>query len=83
MAHGAEMCGQILYYHPFVSKAEAGGDGGAGRLVRPEPTSGEDRDNDLYNVFFNVTKIPTEGVEQDMVEGAAHALAGASQFIVN
>ena len=27
VAHGAEMCGQILYYHPFVSKA--GGDGGA------------------------------------------------------
>ena len=83
MAHGAEMCGQILYYHPFASKAEAGGDGGAGRLVRPEPTSGEDRDNDLYNVFFNQTDILTEGVEQDMVEGAAHALAGASQFIVN
>ena len=83
VAHGAEMCGQILYYHPFASKAEAGGDGGAGRLVRPEPTSGEDRDNDLYNVFFNQTDILTEGVERDMVEGAAHALAGASQFIVN
>ena len=61
VAHGAEMCGQIVYYHPFVAEA----DPERNALIRPEPGDTEVKDNDLYNVFFNDTDIDEEGTEGD------------------
>lgn len=55
VGHGQEMCGQLIYYHPFVAVA-----GPDGRMMRPQPRDepGNDhRDNDLYNIFFNTTDI--------------------------
>ena len=61
VAHGAEMCGQIVYYHPFVAEVDAG----RNALIRPEPGDTEVKDNDLYNVFFNDTDIDEDGTEGD------------------
>ena len=61
VAHGAEMCGQIVYYHPFVADT----DPERNALIRPEPGDTEVKDNDLYNVFFNDTDIDEECTEGD------------------
>ena len=64
---GEEMCGQLVYYHPFVARegrrgpgpGPGPGPGGGAGLARPEPgdePNERDRDNDLYNVLFNVTE---------------------------
>jgi hypothetical protein len=62
---GEEMCGQLVYYHPFVARegrrgpGPGPGPGGVAGLARPEPgdePNERDRDNDLYNVLFNVTE---------------------------
>lgn len=66
VGHGEEMCGQLVYYHPFV--ATSAGSGGGVRRPEPREAVGE-RDNDLFNVFFNTTKLAGTG------EGAVHALA--------
>ena len=68
MAHGEEMCGQLVYYYPFVaSNGEAAGGlgangeaaGGPGaRMTRPHPSedpNNTERHNDLFNIFFNTT----------------------------
>ena len=65
VGHG-EMCGQLVYYHRLVDDA-----GGIRRGVRrPEPREAVgERDNDLFNVFFNTTTLAGMG------EGAVRANA--------
>jgi hypothetical protein len=49
------MCGLLIYYFPFVAL-----EGPGARLRRPHPSADlgtQPRDNDLYNVFFNNTRI--------------------------
>ena len=66
VGHGEEMCGQLVYYHPFVT-TQAGSGGG---VRRPEPREAVgERDNDLFNVFFNTTTLAGMG------EGAVRANA--------
>lgn len=57
VGHGEEMCGQLVYYYPFVTRV--GVDGG---MVRPEPALDDlenARDNDLFNIVFGDRRVNT------------------------